>query len=83
MSKEQLVLRLLSSVSNIDSQRLRTGFLEELDFARIAPAMNTLSEAPIYIDDTPEHHHDGAAHEGPPPPGRGRRWTSSSWTTCS
>jgi len=53
MSKEQLVLRLLSSVSNIDSQRLRTGFLEELDFARIAPAMNALSEAPIYIDDTP------------------------------
>ena len=56
MSKEQLVLRLLSSVANIDSQRLRTGFLEELDFARIAPAMNDLSEAPLYIDDTPEHH---------------------------
>jgi replicative DNA helicase len=53
MSKEQLVLRLLSSVSNIDSQRLRSGFLEELDFARIAPAMNALSEAPLYIDDTP------------------------------
>jgi replicative DNA helicase len=53
MSKEQLVLRLLSSVANIDSQRLRSGFLEEMDFARIAPAMNALSEAPIYIDDTP------------------------------
>jgi replicative DNA helicase len=53
MSKEQLVLRLLSSVANIDSQRLRTGFLEELDFARIAPAMNALSDAPLYIDDTP------------------------------
>jgi replicative DNA helicase len=53
MSKEQLVLRLLSSVANIDSQRLRTGFLEELDFTRIAPAMNALSEAPVYIDDTP------------------------------
>jgi replicative DNA helicase len=53
MSKEQLVLRMLSSVANIDSQRLRTGFLEELDFARIAPAMNSLSEAPMYIDDTP------------------------------
>ena len=52
MSKEQLVLRLLSSVANIDSQRLRTGFLEELDFARIAPAMNELSEAPVFIDDT-------------------------------
>ncbi len=53
MSKEQLVLRLLSSVANIDSQRLRTGFLEEMDFARLAPAMNALSEAPVYIDDTP------------------------------
>src|SRR5918912_747176 len=52
MSKDQLVLRLLSSVANIDSQRLRTGFLEELDFARIAPAMNSLSEASIYIEDT-------------------------------
>jgi replicative DNA helicase len=53
MSKEQLVLRLLSSVANIDSQRLRTGFLEEMDFARLAPAMNKLAEAPIFIDDTP------------------------------
>ena len=53
MSKEQLVLRLLSSVANIDSQRLRTGFLEEMDFTKIAPAMNALSEAPMYIDDTP------------------------------
>lgn len=53
MSKEQLVLRLLSSVANIDSQRLRTGFLEEMDFTRLAPAMNNLAEAPIYIDDTP------------------------------
>ena len=53
MSKEQLVLRLLSSVANIDSQRLRTGFLDEMDFTRLAPAMNALSEAPLYIDDTP------------------------------
>ena len=53
MSKEQLVLRMLSSVATIDSQRLRTGFLEEMDFARIAPAMNSLSEAPMFIDDTP------------------------------
>jgi replicative DNA helicase len=52
MSKEQLVLRLLSSVANIDSTRLRTGFLEEMDFTRLAPAMNSLAEAPIYIDDT-------------------------------
>jgi replicative DNA helicase len=53
MSKEQLVLRLLSSVANIDSQKLRTGFLEEMDFTRLAPAMNALAEAPVFIDDTP------------------------------
>jgi replicative DNA helicase len=53
MSKEQLVLRLLSSRAGIDSQRLRTGFLEEMDFTRLAPAMNELAEAPMFIDDTP------------------------------
>ncbi len=53
MSKEQLVLRLLSSVGDIDSQRLRTGFLEDLDFNRVANAMTQLSEAHVYIDDTP------------------------------
>jgi replicative DNA helicase len=53
MSKEQLVLRLLSSVASIDSQRLRSGFLEEMDFARIAPALQALSDAPVFIDDTP------------------------------
>jgi replicative DNA helicase len=53
MSKEQLVLRLLSSVSGVDSHLLRTGFLEEIHFARLAPAMSKLAEAPIYIDDTP------------------------------
>jgi replicative DNA helicase len=53
MSKEQLVLRLLSSVGDIDSQRLRTGFLEDLDFNRVANAMTQLSEARMFIDDTP------------------------------
>jgi replicative DNA helicase len=53
MSKEQLVLRLLSSRAGIDSQRLRSGFLEEMDFTRLAPAMNELAEAPMFIDDTP------------------------------
>jgi replicative DNA helicase len=53
MSKEQLVLRLISSVGGIDGQRLRTGFLDELDFVGVSKAMTALSEAPIYIDDTP------------------------------
>ena len=53
MSEEQLITRLLSSVADVDSQRLRTGYLEESDFTRIAHALNKLSEASIYIDDTP------------------------------
>ncbi|MFM2097418.1 MAG: hypothetical protein RIT06_46 [Chloroflexota bacterium] len=52
MSKEQLVLRLLSSVTNIDSYNLRSGFLKELDFPKIADAMAKLEQAKIFIDDT-------------------------------
>jgi replicative DNA helicase len=52
MSKEQLVLRLLSSVTKIDSFKLRSGFLAEMDFPKIASAMETLSRAKIFIDDT-------------------------------
>lgn len=53
MSEEQLVLRLLSATSGVDSQRLRSGFLEDADFTQIMHAMGELSEAPVYIDDTP------------------------------
>ena len=53
MSKEQLVQRLLCSESNVDSHRLRTGQLQDDDWPRLAQAMGPLSEAPIYIDDTP------------------------------
>jgi replicative DNA helicase len=53
MSKEQLVLRLLSSVAAVDGALLRSGFLADQDFERIAPALQTLSDAPLYIDDTP------------------------------
>lgn len=53
MSKEQLVDRLLSAESGIDSWNLRTGRLTDRDFERLGDAMGALSEAPIYIDDTP------------------------------
>ncbi len=53
MSKEQLVDRLLSIESGVDAWALRTGNLTDTDFEKIAAAMGTLSEAPIYIDDTP------------------------------
>jgi replicative DNA helicase len=53
MSKEQLVDRLLSMESGVDAWALRTGNLTDQDFEKIGQAMGTLSEAKIYIDDTP------------------------------
>jgi len=56
MSNDQIVDRLISAQSNVDMWRLRTGRLsvdgEDSDFTRIQHAMGTLSEAPIYIDDS-------------------------------
>jgi replicative DNA helicase len=52
MSKEQLAQRLLSMDASIDQQRLRTGWIEEDEWERIVYAMDTLSEANIWIDDT-------------------------------
>lgn len=53
MSKEQLVDRLLAMESGVDAWALRTGNLTDADFEKIGHAMGTLSEAQIYIDDTP------------------------------
>ena len=52
-SRDQIVDRMLVSVAGIDSWRLRTGNLSESDFPKIGNSMGILSEAPIYIDDTP------------------------------
>ena len=52
MSKEQLVLRLLSSEGMVNAHRLRTRWLSEQDIPKITRAVGVLSEAPIYIDDT-------------------------------
>lgn len=53
MSKEQLVDRLLSMESGVDAWALRTGNLTDSDFEKLGHAMGTLSEAKMYIDDTP------------------------------
>lgn len=53
MSKEQLVDRLLAMESGVDAWALRTGRLADSDFEKISAAMGSLSEAPIFIDDTP------------------------------
>mgnify|MGYP001286508884 FL=1 len=53
MGAEQLVMRMLCAEGNIDAQRLRTGKLEEEDWGKLTMAMGSLSNAGIYIDDTP------------------------------
>lgn len=53
MSKEQLVMRMLSSEAKVDAHRFRTGYLTRDEWGRLAEAIGTLSEAKIFIDDTP------------------------------
>lgn len=54
MSKEQLAQRLLSMDAGVDQQRLRTGYISEVDdeWTRISLSMGRLSDANIYIDDS-------------------------------
>jgi replicative DNA helicase len=53
MSKEQLVYRLLSGESNIESGRLRAGRINPNEWQHLAFAIDALSRLPIFIDDTP------------------------------
>jgi replicative DNA helicase len=53
MSKEQLFFRLLTSEARVDWHRVRTGMLGERDWSRLSEALGKLSEASIFIDDTP------------------------------
>jgi len=53
MSKEQVVNRLISAESMVDAGRIRTGALEGDDWMHIIKALQPLSRAPLYIDDTP------------------------------
>jgi len=53
MACEPLVTRLLSNESDVDSRRVRFGLYNENEEKRIMEAIGRLSEAPIYIDDSP------------------------------
>ena len=54
MSKEQLSMRLLCAEARLDSARLRDGFFSDEEWLKLVNAADTLSNAPIYIDDSPE-----------------------------
>src|SRR5262245_43731394 len=53
MAKEQLVLRLLCSQARVNAHRMRTGYLNKEDWDALGHAASVLSNAPIYIDDSP------------------------------
>ncbi len=53
MSKEQLMQRFLCAEAKVEVNRVRTGFLSPSEWPSLTSAAGTLSEAPIYIDDTP------------------------------
>ena len=53
MSKEQVANRILCSEAMVDSNKIRTGKIEEEDWTKLAGALGPISDAPIYIDDTP------------------------------
>lgn len=53
MSKEQLVQRMLCSHARVDAQKVRTGYLSHQDWPKLTAAAGKLSEALIFIDDSP------------------------------
>ena len=53
MSKEQLVNRMLSMESNVDSQKLRTGSLTDADWDAVIEGVGTIGNSKLLIDDTP------------------------------
>ena len=53
MSRQQLAMRMLCSEARVDSYKLRSGFIGERDWSNLTLAAGTLSEAKIYIDDSP------------------------------
>ena len=53
MSEKELVMRILSGESKVDSYRMRSGHLRGEDYAKILLHLNPVSKAPIYIDDSP------------------------------
>ncbi len=53
MSKGQLVQRMLCSHARVNAQNVRTGYLSHQDWPKLTSAAGKLSEAPIFIDDTP------------------------------
>jgi replicative DNA helicase len=53
MSNEQLAMRMLCSEAKVDLQKVRTGYISERDFKQLQQGADVLSQANIYVDETP------------------------------
>ncbi len=53
MPADSLAMRMMSSLGRIDQHRIRTGKLNDDDWPRVTSAVHMLSEAPLFVDDTP------------------------------
>jgi replicative DNA helicase len=53
MAKEQIIIRMLSADSQLDIKRVRTGFVSEREFEKLKLSAETLSQARIFLDETP------------------------------
>ncbi|AUH72100.1 replicative DNA helicase [Legionella sainthelensi] len=53
MPADSLAMRMMSSLGRIDQHKIRTGKLDDDDWPRVTSAVHMLSEAPLFIDDTP------------------------------
>lgn len=52
MAKNEIFDRMISDIGGVDAWRIRTGNIENEDFARIGDALAEMSEVPLYLDDT-------------------------------
>jgi replicative DNA helicase len=53
MAKEQIVIRMLCAEANLDIQKVRKGFISEREFEKLKLAGETLSQARVFLDETP------------------------------
>ena len=67
MSRNEITMRLLSAEARVPLQAMRTGQLGEDDWTRLARRMSEVVDAPLFIDDSPEHVDDGDPGQVPPP----------------
>ena len=84
MSRNEITMRLLSAeATDRRCSTCATGTMSDDDWTKLARTMGEVSDAPLFIDDSPEHVDDGDPGQVPPAQAAPRPASSSSSTTCS